>query len=165
MGPNLPLASSGRWRNAWWGTTTAEPWETLLCITVTETPGLNTSVHFGLVLWICGVPCSLWISHFSTVNSCRCAQRELLRSNEGACDERSESRMTHLSPQWPHPTLFLFTESTGEDYHFWPTWWLTATWGENRRQRQVLPEGGTSTGARLSHAMVSPSKECRQTVW
>lgn len=135
IGPNLQPASSGSWRHAWWGRPTAEHWEALLYITITETPVLSTSVHVGSVLWICGVPCSHWISYFSTVNSCRCAQWELLRSDEGACDDRSESRMIHLSPQWLHPTLSLFTESAEDGYHISPTWWLTATWGKNRRQR------------------------------
>lgn len=85
--------------------------------------------------------------------------------DEGVCDDRSESRTTRVSSAVSASHIIpVFTERAQEICHFRPTRWLTATLGENRRQREELPEGGTFTGARPLLAVGLPSQKCRQAV-
>lgn len=74
--------------------------------------------------------------------------------DEGVGDDRSESRATRVSSRASASHIIPgFTERAEEICHIRPTRWLTATlgenMGENRRQREELPEGGTFTGAKL----------------
>lgn len=85
--------------------------------------------------------------------------------DEGVCDDRSESRTTRVSsPASASHIIPVFTERAEEICHIRPTRWLTATLGENRRQREELPEGGTFTGAKLLLAVGLPSQKGRQAV-